>query len=103
MNCRRLAKKRRTSLCVFGFTVEKYKEYFKNFAVFNGKTSDTLYYKVFFDIDKRVIDVTNAIIIASDGTINPDVFQNPKATSEIQKIGVDIKPYADDLHKIYSV
>lgn len=87
----------------FGFTVEKYKESFKNFAVFNGRTSDTLYYKVFFDIDKRVIDVTNAIIIASDGTINPDVFQNPKATSEIQKIGVDIKPYADDLHKIYSV
>lgn len=85
----------------FGFTVNKYKEHFKNFAVFNGKTSDTLYYKVFFDIDKRVIDVTNAIIIASDNPINSDVFDNKDAVLEIQKIDVDIKPYVDDLHKIY--
>ncbi len=87
----------------FRYTIDKYKQYFNNFAVFNGKTSDKLYYKIFFDIDERVIDVTNAIIIASDKTISENVFQNisTQNMAKYDKIEVDIKPYANDLHKIY--
>lgn len=87
----------------FGFTVNKYKQHFNNFAVFDGKTSDKLYYKVFFDIDERVIDVTNAIIIASDFSLEEKYFENPKKEylSKIDEIGINIRPYIKDLHKIY--
>lgn len=87
----------------FGFTVSQYKKHFKNFAVFNGKTSDRLYYKVFFDIDERVIDVTNAIFIASDMYFSEDSFSAVKEDkiSQISKIGINIQEYLSDLHKIY--
>ena len=87
----------------FGFTVSKYKQYFKNFAVFDCKTSDKLYYKIFYDIDKRVLDVTNAIIIASDNNFNQNIFNNPnkKQLQKISSINVNIIPYLKDLHKIY--
>lgn len=87
----------------FGFTVNKYKEFFKNFAVFNGETSDLLYYKVFFDINSRVVDVTNAIFIASDKEIDEYLIKNPdkKLTEKIAAVGVDILPYTNDLLKIY--
>lgn len=87
----------------YGFTVNQYKKYFNNFAVFDGKTSDMLYYKIFFDIDNRVIDVTNAIFIASDKYFDEKIFQNinPKNCIPIANLGVDIKDYLQDLHKIY--
>jgi len=88
----------------FGFTVKKYKEFFKNFAVFNGTTSDTLFYKIFYDIDERILDVTNAVIIASDDNLTEEMFKNPSPQdiSKIKEIGVDIEKYLNDLHKIYS-
>ncbi|MCR5260816.1 MAG: hypothetical protein K6C94_03155 [Candidatus Gastranaerophilales bacterium] len=87
----------------FGFTVNQYKKYFKNFAVFNGKTSDRLYYKIFFDIDTRAVDITNAIFIASDKNLDENTFKTPdvKALEKIQTIGVDLRDYLNDLHKIY--
>ena len=87
----------------FGFTIERYKKFFKNFAVFNGKTSDRLYYKVFFDIDERVIDVTNAIIIASDKELKAEDFKAcaTKDKDDIISIGIDINEYLKDFHKIY--
>ncbi|MGN0014702.1 MAG: spermidine synthase [Candidatus Gastranaerophilaceae bacterium] len=87
----------------FGFTINTYKKYFKNFAVFDGKTSDKVYYKVFFDINKRVLDVTNAIFIASDKTLREDDFKLPNENnlSEIKKIHSDITSYINDLHNIY--
>lgn len=87
----------------YGFTVNKYKKYFKNFAVFNGKTSDLTYFKTFFDIDKRVLDVTNAIIFASDKTFDKNVFNSTRKEdlAKISSLGVNILPYSEDLHKIY--
>lgn len=87
----------------FGYTVKKYKEHFKNFAVFNGMTSDLTYFKTFFDIDKRVLDVTNAIFFASDKDFEKKMFANisDNDLAVISSLGVDIKPYSKDLHKIY--
>jgi len=87
----------------FGFTVKKYREHFKNFAVFNGMTSDLTYFKAFFDINKRVLDVTNAIIFASDKEICAEIFNNI-GSDDLRKfsaLNVDILPYSKDLHKIY--
>lgn len=88
----------------FGFTINTYKKYFKNFAVFDGKTSDKMYYKVFFDINKRVLDVTNAIFIATDRMLRENDIKSPKENNlyEVQKIQSDIRSYINDLHKIYS-
>lgn len=87
----------------FGFTVKKYREFFKNFAVFNGMTSDLTYFKAFFGIDKRVLDVTNAIIFASDKDFDEKMFDNIEnnALTKISALNVDILPYSKDLHKIY--
>lgn len=44
------------------------KIYFKNFnsvKIFKGDYSDKVYYKAFFNINERVIDITNIIIISS--------------------------------------
>lgn len=86
----------------FGFTVGQYKKHFRNFAVFDGKTSDRLYYKIFFDIEKRVIDVTNAIFIASD-SINLQNIKSPQKelAEKIHKSGINIEEYLADLHKIW--
>lgn len=43
-----------------------YKKHFNNNMVFKGNYSDEVYYKSFFDIDERVIDITNVIIFSSD-------------------------------------
>ena len=88
----------------FGFTVKKYKEYFKNFAVFDGQTSDMLFYKIFYDIHERLIDVTNAIIIASDDLLTESSFKNysKKDFEKVESIGVNLEKYLKDLHKIYT-
>ena len=42
--------------------------YFENFysvRIFKGNYSDKIYYKSFFDLDERVIDITNIILISS--------------------------------------
>ncbi len=44
----------------------KYKSYFVNNLVFKGNFSDKVYYKSFFNLDERVIDITNVIIFSSD-------------------------------------
>ena len=87
----------------FGFTVKKYREHFKNVAVFNGITSDLTYFKAFFGINKRVLDVTNAIFFASDKKFTETVFSNisDDDLKIFSSIGVDILSYAKDLHKIY--
>ena len=54
----------------FGYSTELYKKHFKNFAVFNGKTSDLVTLKSLYGLDKRIYDITNAIIIASNLSYN---------------------------------
>lgn len=72
-----------------------YKKYFKQNRVFKGNYSDKVYYKSFFDIDERVIDTTNVIIISSDkyDSITPSIEDIQK----IKKLGVDIENYLNDI------
>ncbi len=70
----------------------KYNKFFKNNLVFKGNYSDKIYYKCFFDIDERVIDITNVIIISSDKNYclksNYHKFNN---------LNIDITNYLRDL------
>lgn len=71
---------------------------FKKVAVYKGDESDRVYYKTFFDIDIRVIDITNVIIIASKSDF---VIHKKYAQAELsnyKKIGLDIKPYLKDYY-----
>ena len=70
-----------------------YKDNFEQNLVFKGNCSDKIYYKSFFNIDERVIDITNVIIISSDK--NYKINEN---TEKIEKLGVDIKQYLNDCY-----
>ena len=69
--------------------LDMYSEYFKYTKIFNGETSNKIYYKTFFDIDETVFDITNLILISSDK--NWEIKNNNK----LDKI-VDIKPFLND-------
>jgi spermidine synthase len=87
----------------YGFTINTFKKYFKNFAVFDGKTSDMTYYKTFFNINERALDITNAIFFASDKNFSKNLSSNIK-TNELDTfnhLNVNILPYLKDLHKFY--
>lgn len=71
-----------------------YKENFKNNYIFKGNTSDKVYYKSFFNIEERVIDITNVVIISSDKTYKIDETKSEK----IEKLGIDIKQYLNDCY-----
>lgn len=88
----------------FGFTVDIFKRFFSNFAVFGGKTSDRMYYKIFFDVDKPLLDITNCIFISSDKTLSEKdfVLKNDKQ-KKLNKICPDFESYLKDLHKIYGI
>ncbi len=90
----------------FGFCITKYKNYFKNFAVLNGKTSTSVYYRDVLRANEKTIksiDVTNAIFIASDMKLKEEMFNlYSKNEEKMKSLGVDIMPYAKDLHKIYT-
>ncbi|MCQ2788896.1 MAG: fused MFS/spermidine synthase [bacterium] len=86
----------------FGYSINKYKEFFKNIAVFNGKTSDMTTFKSLYNINERVFDVTNSIFIASDMTLTKEMFDiSQKDIEKINTLNVNILPYTKDLHKIY--
>lgn len=46
--------------------IQIYKKNFLNFDIYKGDYSDKIYYKSFFGIDERVIDITNLIILSSN-------------------------------------
>lgn len=73
-----------------------YQSNFRNNYVFKGDYSDEVYYKSFFNIGERVIDITNVIIISTDKKykINSD-------TNKIEKLNIDITKYLKDFYKIY--
>lgn len=77
----------------FASIKELYENNFKKIVIFKGNTSDKIYYKAFFDIDERVIDITNVIIISSkqDFSFNDNYAQ-------FKKIKLDIKEYLKDLY-----
>lgn len=71
--------------------LELYHDCFKEICVFKGNESDRVYYKAFFDIDERVIDITNVIFICSDTKL-----EIGSDYEKIRKIGLDIAPYVKD-------
>ena len=73
-----------------------YQANFKNNYVFKGDYSDEVYYKSFFNIDERVIDITNVIIISTDKKykINSNI-------DKINKLNIDIAKYLKDFYQIY--
>lgn len=73
-----------------------YQSNFKNNYVFKGNYSDEVYYKSFFNIDERVIDITNVIIISTDKKYKID-----EDVSKIKKLNVEIDKYLKDFYRIY--
>lgn len=71
-----------------------YKSKFSNNKVFKCDYSDKIYYKCFFNIDERVIDITNVVIISSD--------KDYKITSnfdKLYKLNINIEEYIKDFYK----
>ena len=75
--------------------LELYHAQFKEVCVFKGNESDRVYYKAFFDIDGRVIDITNVILLSS----NTDMSFSDDY-SKYNQLGIDIKAYLKDLQNI---
>ena len=73
-----------------------YQKYFKYNHIFKGDYSDEVYYKSFFNIDKRVIDITNIIIISTDKY--EKIEQNLIKNKEIMRLNIDIKKYLKDYY-----
>ena len=46
--------------------IEMYRKNFETVDIYNGETSNKIYYKSFFNVDEIVYDVTNMILISSD-------------------------------------
>lgn len=76
----------------FTSLLETYHSFFKQVSIFKGDESDKVYYKAFFDINERVIDITNVILISSN-----QKFSVGTDYDKIADIGLDIAPYVADL------
>ncbi len=75
-----------------------YQENFENNYVFKGDYSDKVYYKSFFNIEERVIDITNVIIISSYKAF--EIQKNKDAINKITSLNIDIGNYLNDLSNI---
>ena len=76
----------------FQSVMQTYSLYFKQINVYKGNESDRVYYKAFFDIDKRVIDITNIILISSNSH-----FSISTDYRKINSTGIEIQNYIKDL------
>ena len=74
-----------------------YQKFFRNNLIFKGNHSDKIYYKCFFDIDERVIDITNVIIISSDKYSKINLKKD--MIERIKKLNINIKEYLNDYYK----
>ena len=74
-----------------------YNKNFKDNLVFKGNSSDMIYYKAFFGINKRVIDITNVIIISSNENIKIRNI-NTQDEKKYAAAGIDIKMFLEDLY-----
>lgn len=72
-----------------------YKQYFEYNHVFKGDYSDEVYYKSFFNVDERVIDITNVIILSTDKYSK--IKQNKTIEDKIKNLNIDIQKYLKDL------
>lgn len=71
-----------------------YESFFNRLFIFKGNESDRVYYKAFFDINERVIDITNLVLISSNSDMQIGCDYKKYA-----QIGVDILPYVEDLQR----
>ncbi len=69
-----------------------YKKCFGSNLIFKGDYSDKIYYKSFFNIDDRVIDITNVIIFSSDKK-----YSLCKDYRKINKLGIKTELFVNDL------
>lgn len=74
--------------------LDDYRKMFNFVDIYNGETSNKLYYKTFYNIDKIVYDITNLILISSDFE-----YKISSNYEKLEDINVDIKPYLSDLTK----
>lgn len=84
------------------FILDKYKKVFKNVQIYRGDYSDKVYYKSFFNIDERVIDVTNVILISSNRFSEKNI-ESPVSIdilNRFKEINVDVEKYLEDLYKL---
>ena len=75
------------------FALDLIKLYRSNFAfvdIYNGETSNKIFYKTFFNIDEVVFDITNMILISSDKRYEI------KNNNSLDKL-VNIEPFLNDL------
>ena len=68
-----------------------YKQFFNFNNIFKGDYSDKVYYKCFFNLDERVIDITNVIIISSEKAYK--INKKEEEANKISKLGIDINAY----------
>lgn len=82
------------------FILDKYRKVFKNVQVYRGDYSDKVYYKSFFNLEERVIDVTNVVFISSNkfSEKNIEYSINIDAIKKFNEVKVDIQHYLDDLY-----
>ncbi len=71
--------------------IKKYKRHFEFLNLYNGETSNKIFYKTFFNIDEIILDITNLIIIASN-----KAQKLSKDYLKIQDLGIDIESYIKD-------
>ena len=73
-----------------------YKNHFKNNLVFKGDYCDKIYYKSFFNLDERVVDITNVIIFSSNKKY--EIQKDKEKIEKISKLKVNIEKYIEDLY-----
>ena len=69
--------------------IKLYRANFNYVDIYNGETSNKIFYKTFFNIDEVVYDITNMILISSD---KKHIMQDNKKINEI----INISPYLLD-------
>ncbi len=75
-----------------------YKNNFKNNLIFKGNYSDKIYYKSFFDLDERVIDITNVIIISSEKYC--EIKSDKQSALKIAQLNINIDNYLNDFTEL---
>ena len=71
--------------------IENYKNTFEDVKLFSGYTSNKIFYKVFFNIEENVLDITNLIIISS----NTKIKFNSK-NQNIKELNINLTKYLED-------
>ena len=75
----------------FSYLLDLYKANFNYLDIYNGNTSNKIFYKEFFNIDEIVLDVTNLIFITSNKKYQP---KNNNSLADI--LNIDIQTYLND-------